>query len=63
VGAVEHLHGNGLWQDVRGVRAKLAAGAPAHVAIGMIDWPGGCAAAIPACRHLSALETFRPQLP
>jgi hypothetical protein len=29
----------------------------------MIDWPGGSAAAIPVCRHLSALETFRPLLP
>jgi hypothetical protein len=26
----------------------------------MIDWPGSSAAAIPACTHLSTLETFRP---
>jgi hypothetical protein len=35
-------------QGVDGVQAKLAAGAPAYAAIGMIDWPCGSAAAIPA---------------
>ena len=48
------------WQRVDGVQAKLAAGATAYAAIGMIEWPGGSAATIPAC---SALETFRPRLP
>jgi len=51
------------WQRVAGVQAKLAAGAPAYAAIGMIAWRGGSAAAIPACRQLNAVETFWPRLP
>jgi len=55
-----------VWMQAQGVdgdQALLAAEVPAYAAIGMIDWPGGSAAAILARRHLGALETFRRRLP